>query len=101
MEEIKNGLGKIGLGVITNIGLTVFKGFVFTKLWLWFLIPLGFFGINLIQSIGIMIVVSFLKGFTVSDIVDNEKVKLSKTIITSFVVNTLFLFTGFIYSLFM
>jgi hypothetical protein len=49
------------LGLIIEIGLTIFRGFVFMKLWLWFVVPtFAAAALNIPQAIGISLIVGFL-----------------------------------------
>lgn len=54
--------------IITTIASTIlltsvsaiFRGFVLTKLWVWFVVPFGVMQISLIHGIGISIIIGFL-----------------------------------------
>ncbi len=82
---------------------TIYNGFVISKLWLWFLVPLGIFEIRIVQAIGISLIFSILKGFSISDLILNEDnvIPLWKIYLTGFIMNNIFLLSGFIYSQFL
>lgn len=56
-------VGIFGLGLLMAAMLAtayLLNGFVLTKLWTWFLVPFGLPELNLVQAIGIAMVIGFL-----------------------------------------
>ena len=101
-ESVESGITI--LNIVTFIFsplFTIYSGFVLSKLWLWFLVPLGIFQIGTIQGIGIVYIFSVVKGVSICDHINNGKIQIYKMYLTSFIFNTLILFFGYIYSQFL
>lgn len=48
------------IGCVVGIPIYLFQGFVLTKLWFWFVVPVGLPNINFIEAVGIVMIVDFL-----------------------------------------
>lgn len=46
--------------LVSIVPLTIFRGFVLSKLWLWFVVPLGVVQISIVHAIGFSLVLGFL-----------------------------------------
>ena len=63
------------LFLLLDIPLVIFRGFVLSQLWLWFLVPVGVSPISVVNAIGISIVIGFFTyGFAKDpDLTDKTK----------------------------
>lgn len=61
------------LVIIASFGAIFLKGFVLSKLWGWFLVPLGVPEIGFAHSIGVCILISFLTFQNIKSYVDDNK----------------------------
>lgn len=99
-----DNLSKIVAGFLaTSIGLVV-SGFVLTKLWFWFVVPtFGFTPLGIVESIGVVILVSFLKSAKRDESVDLDNFwkQLIDKLLFSIYASLAFLFFGWAVSLFM
>jgi hypothetical protein len=58
------------LGVVT----TVFRGWVLTKLWAWFVVPLGAQQLSVVSAVGCMFIVNLaLSGLAVTQLLSGPK----------------------------
>lgn len=60
MKDFFTGLGKFMVLVVLDIPVLVFAGYVFSQLWLWFVVPLGVSPIGISHAIGLGVVFTFL-----------------------------------------
>jgi len=57
------GLGTLSLmGVLYVVLLIAIRGWCITKLWLWFVVPLGFPGLGILGAIGLTMTISVMLG---------------------------------------
>ena len=66
-EVMSNLMLKLSFAGI-KLGSILFQAFVFTKLWLWFVIPLGGFPINVFHAVGLLSLIQLTKGTKLEDI---------------------------------
>lgn len=97
-------LSKLVAGLLAmSIGISV-SGFVLTKLWIWFIVPIfGFSPLGIIESIGLVILVSFLKSAKRDESVDLDNFwkQLIDKFLFSLYASLAFLLFGWVVSLFM
>lgn len=69
-------------GIVLIFLLALWHSFIFTKLWLWFLVPLfGLPEISLAQAYGLMLIVSFFKGIPKTDKNKSKEDKIAEGIL--------------------
>ena len=121
MNNEKNGkvaivILQVMVGIGLAVGITVLEAYVFTQLWLWFVVPLGLSALSLTHSLGVMIVFDFILfsiSIVLSRIADSTKTlnddkdkystfinTIEKSITSTTCILMLWLF-GYIVSLFM
>jgi hypothetical protein len=97
-------IGKLVTGLSLVLVSTIVGGFVFMKLWSYFIITtFDVSPLTLIQAIGVAFVFSHLKAKIKKSDID-EKLEFSDTVVllmTSIIYNFLYLLLGYIISLFM
>ena len=87
---------KLLIIMILSIPGLIWSGFVITKLWIWFVVPLGLPVISISHAIGIDLIITFMCGHAV----DPKNKKILTTIIESITRPAVILFIGFISQLF-
>ena len=61
MEEISAAIGKIVMAIIAGILLTIFRGYLISKFWLWFIVStFNVQTIRIVEAIGISFILSFV-----------------------------------------
>ena len=61
MELILAALGAVALVAVTSALTSIWRGFVLTKLWIWFIVPVFHLPVlTLVPAIGLCFVVSYL-----------------------------------------
>lgn len=100
--------GEFIFKIIGKFLLTIMSGFVFSKLWMWFIVStFGLNPITIIQAVGVIIIASFLNKpsyYFYSYIEKNGEWAFKdevKGIMFYIIINLLLLGFGYIYSLFM
>ncbi len=94
-----NILVSVIIVILGVVGLTVLDGFVLTKLWLWFIVPIFHLNpLTLIQALGFSLVIRYLT----KDIMSKDFSKIDSTketwmkVVALLVSPLLFLLLGFI-----
>lgn len=59
-DEIWDVFGEIGNLLLVMIFIMLFRGYVLSILWMWFVVPLGVLPITAVHGIGIFLLVCFL-----------------------------------------
>ncbi len=98
-------IGEITVALIVSFILSIINGYVFCKLWEWLVIPIfGFDKLTLVQSIGLLFVITF---FTLkrkkdkSENTDEFSYQIAERLAYNIIYGILFLFFGWFISLFM
>jgi hypothetical protein len=95
----KKATETLGLLLLSPL-LAIYNGFVISKLWMWFIVPVfGLSPIRIIEGIGIQILLSHL--FRTLPKKNEEAETAIVSIIFTLVSSSLTLLLGYIYSLFM
>ena len=104
----ENDGGKVALGCCLAIAILpfslLFKAFVLTQLWTWFIAPLGVMQVGLAHAYGISVALSLFtySGSNTSDDDDGDYVeKILKSIFLAFAVPAVMWGFGYICTLFM
>jgi hypothetical protein len=93
--------GKFSFGTLLWVLSVLLEGFVFMKLWSWFISPtFGVDPINQVQSIGVMLVYSYIKTKS-PDTEDFTFEVFLRKIVEAFFTGIMVLVIGYIVSLFM
>ena len=66
-------LGRFTLVILISTVMTILGGFVFAKLWRWFIVPtFDFNELRLIEAIGVMFVIGFVRAKKSKDSKDED-----------------------------
>lgn len=94
-------LGKFMVALLIQIVLIIINGFVFSKLWLWFIVPMfQMQPINLIQAIGIFTIIQFLRIGKNGEIKDISWKQLAEHFVYFIIAPMYFLLIGYVVTLF-
>ena len=69
----------------------VYEAFAFSKIWEWFIVPLGASQINIVHALGILLMVSFIKRNDAPDrsvftVLTEYAIKYSAILLTGYIV---------------
>lgn len=99
MEQKDTGFEAMGKLFITLLMIPIIysiHGFVFVKLWNWFIVPLGVRGITIPLAVGLCLTFKMVLGFKRS----KENPKYLEILSNTIVFDSFVLLCGYIYSLF-
>lgn len=89
---------EIILGLVLMFPLMLWRGFVFGKLWAWYLLPIGAPPISLWQGLGIWLIVKYAT-FHQDDKVDNRpREKWVKKTLVEWLIPAIYLLIAWIYN---
>ena len=57
MDKILILLGKLFAMLVASLLLAIFLGFITSKMWLWFLVPVGLPELSVIQATGLLLII--------------------------------------------
>lgn len=70
--------------------IDIYEAFAFSKIWEWFIVPLGAIQINIVHALGILLMVSFIKrndapGKSVFTVLAEAAIKYSVILLTGYI----------------
>lgn len=95
--------GKFMTIVLAIFFTPIINGIVFTKLWLWFIVPIFHLPeLGVVQAIGIMLLIAFLRGVKYKEAKDDDFFRnFIVSLLSSMLFAALGLFLGWIISMFL
>lgn len=106
LDKAKGGCLALLLMLILQVPLAIYGGFVLSKLWFWFMVPLGLQPISIVLAIGINLLVTYIVYLDINT-KKNQQYDTTKPVgvisysLLAVVFDSLFLFFGWIVSLFL
>jgi len=83
-DAIWNLFGRVGGVSLIVLVSTVFRGYVFSVLWLWFAVPFGVMPITVVHGIGISVLFRLLMPHQFSNKTDNDTKFTWEPLLTEF-----------------